>query len=172
MWWIGDSIGGAAGAIVVFLILTRGVVLDLPQLAPRARRRATTSTTTWERAAEITSPAYEHAPGHPRGPRTRPRGARPGRRRLSPPRPRPTEDGCREHLHSSLLEGASSVLVAGLVFGAGLPVVYAVALRVLTIGATSYADATGEIHSTPRLSSRLFAGLLIAVVVAGDRRRA
>ena len=66
-----------------------------------------------------------------------------------------------------LLEGGFSVLVAGLVFGAGLPVVYAVALRVLTIGATSYADATGEIHSTPRLTSRLFAGLLIAVVVVG-----
>ena len=66
-----------------------------------------------------------------------------------------------------LLEGAGSVLFAGLVFGAGLPFVYALALRVLTIGSTSYADADGEIHSTPRISSRLFAGLLIAVVVAG-----
>jgi hypothetical protein len=66
-----------------------------------------------------------------------------------------------------LVEGAGAVLVAGLVFGAGLPVVYAVALRVLTIGSTSYADADGEIHSTPRISSRLFAGLLIAVVVVG-----
>jgi len=66
-----------------------------------------------------------------------------------------------------LLEGAGSVLFAGLVFGAGLPVVYAIALRVLTIGATTYADETGEIHSTPRLSSRLFSGVLIAVVVAG-----
>ncbi len=59
------------------------------------------------------------------------------------------------------------MLFAGLVFGAGLPVVYAIALRVLTIGATSYADPSGEIHSTPRLSSRVFSGLLIAVVVAG-----
>lgn len=66
-----------------------------------------------------------------------------------------------------LLEGAGSVLFAGLVFGAGLPVVYAIALRVLTIGATSYADPSGEVHSTPRLSSRVFSGLLIAVVVAG-----
>ena len=66
-----------------------------------------------------------------------------------------------------LFQGASKVLVAGLVFGAGLPFVYAVAMRVLTIGATSYADETGDIHSTPRISSRLFAGLLIAVVVAG-----
>ena len=66
-----------------------------------------------------------------------------------------------------LFKGASEVFVAGLVFGAGLPFVYALALRVLTIGSTSYADASGEIHSTPRMSSRLFAGLLIAVVVAG-----
>ncbi len=66
-----------------------------------------------------------------------------------------------------LLEGAGEVLVAGLVFGAGLPVVYALALRVLTIGATSYAGPDGEIHSTPRMSSRLFSGVLIAVVVAG-----
>ena len=66
-----------------------------------------------------------------------------------------------------LLKGASEVLFAGLVFGAGLPFVYAVALRVMTIGATTYADPSGEIHSTPRMSSRLFAGLLIAVVVAG-----
>jgi hypothetical protein len=66
-----------------------------------------------------------------------------------------------------LLEGAGEVLVAGLVFGAGLPVVYALALRVLTIGATSYAGPDGDIHSTPRMSSRLFSGVLIAVVVAG-----
>ena len=65
-----------------------------------------------------------------------------------------------------LLEGAGEVLVAGLVFGAGLPVVYALALRVLTIGATSYAGPDGEIHSSPRMSSRLFSGVLIAVVVA------
>jgi hypothetical protein len=66
-----------------------------------------------------------------------------------------------------LFQGASNVFVAGLVFGAGLPVVYALALRVLTIGATTYAGPGGDIHSTPRISSRLFSGLLIAVVVAG-----
>ncbi len=66
-----------------------------------------------------------------------------------------------------LLEGAGEVLVAGRVFGAGLPVVYALALRVLTLGATSYAGPDGDIHSTPRMSSRLFSGVLIAVVVAG-----
>ena len=66
-----------------------------------------------------------------------------------------------------LLQGASKVFVAGLIFGAGLPFVYAVSLRVLTIGSTTYADANGEVHSTPRMSSRVFAGLLIAVVVVG-----
>ena len=66
-----------------------------------------------------------------------------------------------------LFEGASEVFVAGLVFGAGLPFVYAIALRVLTIGSTAYADPSGEIHSTPRMSSRLFSGVLIAIVVAG-----
>ena len=66
-----------------------------------------------------------------------------------------------------LLKGASEVFFAGLVFGAGLPFVYAIALRVLTIGSTSYAGPDGDIHSTPRMTSRLFSGLLIAVVVAG-----
>jgi hypothetical protein len=66
-----------------------------------------------------------------------------------------------------LLKGASEVFFAGLVFGAGLPFVYAIALRVLTIGSTAYAGPDGDIHSTPRMSSRLFSGLLIAVVVAG-----
>ena len=31
----------------------------------------------------------------------------------------------------------------------------------------SYAGPDGEIHSSPRMSSRLFSGVLIAVVVAG-----
>jgi hypothetical protein len=66
-----------------------------------------------------------------------------------------------------LLKGASEVFFAGLVFGAGLPFVYAIALRVLTIGSTSYAGPDGDIHSTPRMSSRLLSALLIAVVVAG-----
>lgn len=66
-----------------------------------------------------------------------------------------------------VLEGASAVLVAGLVFGAGLPVIYALALRVLTIGATVHTDPDGTVHSTPRFSSRVFSGLLIGIVVAG-----
>ena len=68
---------------------------------------------------------------------------------------------------SSSSRAPASVLFAGLVFGAGLPFVYAVALRVMTIGATTYADPSGEITAAPKMSSRLFSGLLIAVVVAG-----
>ena len=66
-----------------------------------------------------------------------------------------------------VLQGASKVLLAGLVFGAGLPFIYAVALRVLTIGSVDYAAADGTIHSRPRISSRLFSALLIAVVIGG-----
>lgn len=66
-----------------------------------------------------------------------------------------------------LLAGARKVLFAGLVFGAGLPFVYAVALRVLTIGSTDYVDADGTIRSKPKISSALFSGLLITVVVSG-----
>lgn len=66
-----------------------------------------------------------------------------------------------------VLKGASNVLFAGLVFGAGLPFVYAVALRVLTIGSVDYAAADGTIRSRPRVSSRVFAGVLIAVVIGG-----
>lgn len=66
-----------------------------------------------------------------------------------------------------VIQGAGKVLLAGLVFGAGLPVIYAVALRVLTMGATTYAGPDGDVHSTPRISARLFAALLIAVVIGG-----
>lgn len=66
-----------------------------------------------------------------------------------------------------VLQGASQVLVAGLVFGAGLPFIYAVALRVLTIGSADHVEADGAIRSRPKISSRLFAGLLIAVVIGG-----
>lgn len=66
-----------------------------------------------------------------------------------------------------VLQGASNVLFAGLVFGAGLPFIYAVALRVLTIGSVDYAEADGTIRSRPKVSSRVVAGVLIAVVIGG-----
>ena len=65
------------------------------------------------------------------------------------------------------LSGASRVLVAGLVFGAGLPFVYALAMRCLTIGATTAAGSDGAISLRPSLVGRVLAALLIAVVLGG-----
>ena len=159
-------------------------------LAPRARRRAQRQRRLGPHRG-VTSPAYEHAPvthaqngfdptQNGSGPRSTgpvPPGPRtptsPTVTRSSPPRPRPTEDGCHEHSRARSSRAPARSSFAGLVFGAGLPFVYALALRVLTIGSTAYADASGEIHSTPTVvGSRLFAGLLIAVVVAGVVARA
>ena len=61
MWWIGDSIGGAAGATVVFLILS-AVSYWIFRSSRREHVGADNVNDSWERAAEITSPAYEHAP--------------------------------------------------------------------------------------------------------------
>jgi hypothetical protein len=65
------------------------------------------------------------------------------------------------------LQGAGRVLFAGLFFGAGLPVVYALALRALTIGATTSVDAEGGITVRPAIGGRILSGLLVAVVVGG-----
>ena len=68
---------------------------------------------------------------------------------------------------SLALKGASNVLFAGLVFGVGLPVIYALAMRALTIGASVDTDPDG----TPRLhqtaSSKAITALLLAVIVGG-----
>lgn len=65
------------------------------------------------------------------------------------------------------LRGAGSVLVAGLLFGAGLPVVYAVALRALTVGATTTTDADGSERAHPSAAGRVLSALLVLVVVGG-----
>jgi PiT family inorganic phosphate transporter len=65
MWWIGDSVGGAWGAIVVSLILA-GVSAWIFHSSRREHVGAHNVNDTWEKAAEVTSPAYEHArPEHP-----------------------------------------------------------------------------------------------------------
>jgi PiT family inorganic phosphate transporter len=61
LWWIGDSIGGAWGALAVFLLLTifSGWIF---RNSRRERVSAENVNDSWDRAAEITSPTYEHAP--------------------------------------------------------------------------------------------------------------
>ena len=159
MWWIGDSIGGAVGAIVVFLILV-AFSTWIFRSSRREHVGADNVNDEWDRAAEITSPAYEHArrsptPPNGSGPRA-PRCRDPATAEPTAPTPTPPTATRRAHRDQDplrtvavnnvklVLEGASEVLFAGLVFGAGLPFVYAVALRVLTIGATTYADADGD----------------------------
>lgn len=63
------------------------------------------------------------------------------------------------------LQGASKVLVAGLIFGAGLPVIYALAMRALTIGSTNTVDADGAIHLHPTPLGKLLSGVLLAIIV-------
>jgi hypothetical protein len=65
------------------------------------------------------------------------------------------------------LKSASSVLFAGLVFGAGLPVLYAVALRALTIGSTEVVAEDGTVRYRRSLVGRALAGVLVAVVIGG-----
>lgn len=62
------------------------------------------------------------------------------------------------------LQGAGKVLLAGLVFGAGLPVVYALAMRALTVGAT---PADGDTPPQYTALGRALAGALILIVVGG-----
>ena len=73
---------------------------------------------------------------------------------------------------SLALKGASNVLFAGLVFGVGLPVIYALAMRALTIGASvdTNPDALRReiIDSLQRLIEQLFQSRPL-FVVGGQR---
>jgi hypothetical protein len=65
------------------------------------------------------------------------------------------------------LVGAFDVLIAGLLFGAGLPVVYALAMRALTVRSSTWVDDGGTIHNRPSLLGRSLSGLLLAVILLG-----
>ena len=67
MWWIGDSVGGALGASVVFVILVGASRRGSSALAPRARRRAQR-----QRRVGAAPPARSGGPVAPRSPRPRP----------------------------------------------------------------------------------------------------
>ena len=76
MWWIGNLVGGAAGALLVFAILV-GASTWIFRNSRRERVSAENVNDEWDRAAEITSPAFEHAPvthaGAPADPDAEPR---------------------------------------------------------------------------------------------------
>ncbi|PKW27562.1 hypothetical protein [Phycicoccus duodecadis] len=63
------------------------------------------------------------------------------------------------------LQGAGKVLLASLVFGAGLPVVYALAMRALTLGSTSTIGADGSVRRHQSALGRLVAGVLVLLVL-------
>lgn len=57
------------------------------------------------------------------------------------------------------LEGAWHVLLAGLILGAGLPALFAVGIRALSMG------SSGEENYQPTLLGKLLAGVCFAVVL-------
>ncbi len=65
------------------------------------------------------------------------------------------------------LDGGWRVLYTALLFGAGLPVIYAVAMRLLTVGSTTTTDAAGKTHTQFSPLGRLLSWLLLALIVAG-----
>ncbi len=62
------------------------------------------------------------------------------------------------------LEGGWRVLVVGLVFGAGLPAVFALGIRAMAWGTGGDAEVS---HDRPHPLGRVLAALAFAVVVAG-----
>ena len=64
------------------------------------------------------------------------------------------------------LEGGLRVLIAGLAFGAGLPVLFALAMRALTLGPTT-TDADGRTRTATSPAGKAIAAVLIAVLVGG-----
>lgn len=62
------------------------------------------------------------------------------------------------------LEGALRVLIAGLVFGAGLPAVYALGIRAMAYGDGGDAEVS---HARPHPVGRVLAYLCFGVVIAG-----
>ncbi|MBK9476873.1 MAG: hypothetical protein IPL94_11810 [Tetrasphaera sp.] len=65
------------------------------------------------------------------------------------------------------LKGAWSVLSAGLIFGAGMPVIYALAIRLLSVGSTESVGADGDtqMHTTG-LGRALMTLLMLVIVIA------
>lgn len=63
------------------------------------------------------------------------------------------------------LSGGWSVLYTSLIFGAGMPIIYALAMRARMTGATVTVDAKGKERVRPTLLGNVLAGLLLVVIV-------
>ncbi|HPB71984.1 MAG TPA: hypothetical protein PLX71_03300 [Phycicoccus sp.] len=68
---------------------------------------------------------------------------------------------------SLALNGAGRVLMAGLAFGVGLPVIYALAMRILTLGAATVVDPDGKAVLRPTPLGKAIAALLMLAIVGG-----
>jgi hypothetical protein len=68
------------------------------------------------------------------------------------------------HNVSFALEGATKVLMAGLLLGAGLPMIFALGIRSLAFGTGGAAEVD---HGRPHPVGKLLAGLCFAVVLVG-----
>ena len=69
------------------------------------------------------------------------------------------------------LQGGAKVLTAGLIFGAGLPILYALAVRSLAVGANESVADDGTIRLQPtalgRALSSVFGLILVGAVASG-----
>ena len=63
------------------------------------------------------------------------------------------------------LSGGWSVLYTSLVFGAGMPVIYALAMRARMAGATVTVDAKGKERVRPTLLGNVVAVVLVIVII-------
>lgn len=63
------------------------------------------------------------------------------------------------------IQGGWKVLYTGLLFGAGMPIIYALAMRLLTIGSTEIVGADGKDHTEYTAAGKALAGILLLVIV-------
>ena len=61
------------------------------------------------------------------------------------------------------LQGGAKVLTAGLIFGAGLPILYALAVRSLAVGASESVADDGTIRHQRQAHQRHFVGPVLGV---------
>ena len=148
-YFIVHLIGGYPGAIVGFLLL---VGCRRRSCCSRVRRRSTTQNVnaTSGKAARRRAPAAKAPAGKPR----------PRRRHLE----RPTNSECLVQLHRGV-----QILVAGLLVGAGLPALFALAVRMNAEGLgcrrprRRYGRARKPLLST--ISWLIFGLVLLAVII-------